>query len=800
MGGYVSFLVMNTFMTQNRRVVGLMACLAVMIGEGRLLGAALPEVAITTHQKPCNLFAEGDPVRLNVALRRFTGGTGTLVASVSNYFGECTSVTTSVTTVSGKQGEAQIDFGRLAPGYYDVRVLASIEGSDKKKVCAGSDTESLGVVRFMNRTSAQAMKDGSRFGLKTFQIGSEGVWWNRRITWQLAEAVDACEALGLQWTRHLFNQSPGSNTPGAISTLELITNHQMNVVMKIEGFPESCFDAKRYGSLEDWKKKKQQWSRKTVPLKEPYQKWLQEELAKIPAGRNVFEIANEPWDQMSPEEFAELCQMIVPVVKAVQPDALIGPNSAMGPFDWEKRVIKAGGYKGMTMLATHPYSFTPMPEVRIRGWIRNYHDFIRRHLGYDLPLYVTEYGWSSAPKNPQYGKTERQQAQYTVRESLMLYAEDCKALIPHWMADREQDPKDREHWFGFFRLKGQPKPVLVAHAVSARMIDCSRFAGDLACGPGVGAMLFERGGVFTLAVWTLDEQRGGGRAVDLTVGAGEVTVVDIMGREKKVKSAAGKITVKASADMTYLVGVSPELEKLAVRPGQEPVVDCWNPRVATITAPRAQSAPVIDGNLDEWAAASRPVALAVSGGASGTVSLAWSDSHVFAAIRVTDSSLVNAFDPSALPGVGAKGKPVKQPSIEAGDAVTLNLCPRPSRQPSIQGCGQLYDYAVSIAPVSASGKPAFRMSNIDWDQPVVNPGPDDKSGIQWAVVVTNGGWTAEAAIPVALLQGLPGGRGGSLLSCQLSLSDLTATGGKPRRCAVPPVDKPMQWTLTTMEP
>ena len=78
--------------------------------------------------------------------------------------------------------------------------------------------------------------------------------------------------------------------------------------------------------------------------------------------------------------------------------------------------------------------------------------------------------WPTAPKDKRgHSCSERQQAQRTTRESLMLYAEGCKTLIPHWMADREQDPSEREHWFGLFRLCGEPKPVVVAHAACARM-------------------------------------------------------------------------------------------------------------------------------------------------------------------------------------------------------------------------------------------------------------------------------------------------------------------------------------------
>src|SRR5690606_34815177 len=125
----------------------------------------------------------------------------------------------------------------------------------------------------------------------------------------------------------------------------------------------------------------------------------------------------------------------------------------------------------------HPYTFNPEPETRTRTELRNQRDYVRWSIGQDLDFYVTEYGWPTVPekhlhKVPQ-AVTEERQAQRTVRQSLMLYAEDMKTLIPHMMADREEVEDDWDDWFGFFRLNGQPKPVVIAHAVSARMFDSS---------------------------------------------------------------------------------------------------------------------------------------------------------------------------------------------------------------------------------------------------------------------------------------------------------------------------------------
>jgi hypothetical protein len=589
----------------------------------------------------------------------------------------------------------------------------------------------------------------------------------------------------LQWTRHLFNQKPSAE-PGVISTLDLVGKHAMNCVMKIEGFPESCFDTNRYGSTAAWTAKKKSWSRCTVPLKEPYQQWLREQIAAIPQNQDVFEIGNEVWNYMSAEEFAEWCRLVVPVVKEVRPGAVIGAD--WGDREYRTRFIAAGGMQGMNAAFLHPYSFTPQPEHRIRPWLRNLHDTFRVCLGNDLPLYVTEYGWSTAPQNEKYGKTERQQAQRTARESLMLYAEDCKTLIPHWMADREEDPKEREHWFGFFRLKGEPKPVLVAHAVSARMIDCSRFVGDLWLGPGVGAMLFERKGVHTLALWTLDEALGGGRDLDVGVGAAEVTVVDLMGREQRRSAPGGQLSLKVSGDVTYVVGVAPALAQQAIGPDRDLIDGCWNTRSGTVTVCRAISPPQIDASLNDcdWTGQR-----ALTMGTTSTpteVFLSWDDANLYMALRVRDDIVKNRFNPAATGKVSR---------ITDGDAFELTLCTRPSRQ--AQSYGETYEYMLEIAPTSTNGEPFARLSNALFARSLSAPSGPDASGFRWAAAVTNGGWVAEAAIPIKLLKGFPDPKPGALLSFQMRVLDVDRDGARPTGAAFAKTEQHMEWPYLELE-
>lgn len=496
---------------------------AILLGHCALVAVAGPKTTVV-RQKPFNLFKPGQEISLQVK-----GDTSGM--SVQDYYGAA---------VPFEMKDGRISFKDLAPGYYEIRHQAGIS--------------SFGVTPFVKRSAAESLKEGSRFGLKVFQVGKPGVWWRRPLTWELDECVSACETLGLQWTRHSFNAKPDPEERGVIGTVDLVTKHAMNCVMKIEGMPSEAYDEKRYGPKDEFAKKhnKRGWNRCSVPLKEPYQAWLREELRKLPKSQKTFEIGNEVWDYMSAEEFAELCRLTVPVIREVVPDAVIGADP--GNLEWGRKFAKAGGFEGLDAMVIHPYSHTPMPEVRIRAMLRNRRENWERLAGHKLDVYVTEYGWSTAAEERRgRGVSEKVQAQRTARESLMLYAEGCKTLIPHWMADREQDPKEIEHWFGFFRLCGEPKPVVMAHAACARMIDGSAFAGDLilpGAEKGVGSMLFTRPKSWTVALWTRDNEP----AREVVVPVKGAKVYGIMGDERQAKATARGLVVTVSGDVTYLVG------------------------------------------------------------------------------------------------------------------------------------------------------------------------------------------------------------------------------------------------------
>lgn len=687
-----------------------------------------PKIEIEIPQPvPCNIFAVGQLVQFTAVVKGKATGAGQAEANVSDYFGETALArTVPVEVQAGKPTTLPLDLGALAPGYYELSVSVQVE-SGGGLTSHASKAISFGVARFSDRTAAQAREGGYRFGLKLWLVGD--IWWNRRLKWRPDEVSATCAKLGLQWTRALFTQK------SYLATQDLMTKYPMNVVSKVECFPAECYDEQRYGPLADFKKthRTSAWNKCTLPKEEPYKAWLREQVEKIPPEQNVFELWNEAWQwhkTMPAEDFAKLCQWSLAAIKEVRPEAIVGPNIHGGITSYDKAFVKAGGLRGMDLVAMHPYTAGTPENKGFRQRIRNYRDYLKRELGRDLDLYSTEYGWSTAPQGYRC-VSERQQAQRIVRESLMLYAEGVKTLIPHTMGQREYDPKDREHWFGLFRLTHEPKPALLAHANCARVIDGSRFVGDLWYGPGVGAMLFERGGAHTLALWTEDEDR------ELTIDAKAptVTAADLVGREQTLQAQDGQLSLKLSGDVLFLVGVGEELAREAAKPSEPLNPDRWKERAGEHTMPKLAQAPAIDGELTEWQGVTPSV---IDNKKLDDIAaewrLGWDEKNVYLAVKVKDKKIIN-------------GNPPER--VHMADAAVFSICPRPERQVSRP---DLYDYQMVVAPTCATGKPVCVVRNIAMPAPMILA-DGDRSGIRWAVATADRSWTVEAAIPFSFLPG-----------------------------------------------
>lgn len=722
---------------------------------------------------PCNLFDAAEPVLFTAELRGAPAGSGEVQAViVDEAKKEVSRMNFAISTQPDKPATIPVALGKLGRGYYELSLHAKVK-DDQGQLTGGSAHCSFGVMQFSQRTAREALD--YKFGLK---------WWGG-IENQ-AEMAEAMARLGLQWTRIIQNE--GGGKPGRLSPAQLLGDHQLNGVIKIERFPKELYDDVRYGPMEEWEKKygRGSWTIKSLPKKEPYQLWLKEQLSSvIPADQKVFEIWNEPWDKMAPEDFAQLSQWIVEVILRERPDAIIGPNflGNTSPYEYDARVIQAGGMKGMKMVALHPYAASENRE-----WLRNYRNWLKEKTGREMEIYITEYGSHSTPQGPA-RRSEMEQARRQVRQSLALYAEGVSALIPHWAGQSEQNPTYLEDWFGFVRKNEEPKPVLLAHANCARLIDHSKYLGDLWFGPEVAAMLFEKEGKHILALWTLSQTAPAGensssREIEIDPAADSFILTDILGREKAI---SGKLKLKLDESPIYLVGVGPELAKKA---SKELRADRWpKPEKAprTIRATRKLAAPpVYDGKFGDWNGSVQLALLnpKVNGyDCSGTGYVAWDDHFLYVGTDLRDNELRNT---------ESRNKLYRHDSME------LFV----SSEPRDEGSGfGPNDHQFILTAASGEGKPVIG-EVTDREAGVVK----EIAGAEFFAGPTHNtdkGWALEVALPWSALPGFkpaPGAR----LALEVRVNDADTSH---ERFKIDPVDaspdfsvsNPCTWSLLSLE-
>lgn len=733
----------SVFTTASRRLKAILGLGLLLFAVASAPRAEALKVKVD-HHYPCNLFETGKTVTFTVDVISETRGPITLHWRVTDYLE--TEVATGKRQLegNGKRHSAHVSFEDLVRGYYELQLTAS-QGSTKtgeKQV-----KTRFGVADFFDRSAEEGLQMGIRFGMRHR---------NRHF-----EGLDACIKLGMQWERNLYihperRSSDGTRKWSWKRELEQYRRHAVDreiiLIKKVELFPASCYDADRYGPMEDYEDPvgKHPWTKRTVPLEHCYKEWIRDLTSRLPASQKIFEVWNEPWGKYPPQDYADILKWTVQAIKDVRPDARVGPDT--GNIGYDIELARHGAFKNVDLITIHPY--VPHPEKSgIRTKIRRYRKFMREHIGRELPLYTTEWGFGT-----QLGP--RRQAAYMVRQALAMYAEDIKALVPFIMTPSRRQWKKNARHYGYVSYHYEPYPAFLAYANCARMIDASRFVGDLWLGPYIGALLFERDDIYTLALWTDGESR----TAEIDPRVDTLTKVDIMGREQELKTNGRPLTLTLNDDPIYLVGVNPDLETAAA-PLDE-IDRRWPHEEKQVVrhVPRAENPPSVDGKKgeDEWDNALK-INLVHSrlpaADASAVAHVSWDQNNLYLLLDVTDDHVYN---PKS--GIG----------VYKGDSLELYVSSKPEmRIPETRG---QYDYQVVISPTSESGEP------VNYFPGFGSVPSRHLEGERMAFVETDRGWRAEMALPLANFPGFPT-EPGKKAAFEILVNDLdkdNPTGGRDK--------------------
>ena len=205
-------------------------------------------------------------------------------------------------------------------------------------------------------------------------------------------------------------------------------------------------------------------------------------------GHNArFEIWNEPNIKQflpDPNAYVRLLPAALDSVRRNDTDALVSTGGTSG-FDraFLTSILQLRSTKKASAIAVHPYRDsgpeTSVPDFVLLG------DLIRR-VGMNLPVWSTEWGYSSAGNGISHlgddGHSDiarRRQAVLTVRECLTLWTLGVRMAVLYDLRDDGPNPLNPEQNFGLLDQDNNAKPAMEAIRTLMRLITKHSYSGLL---------------------------------------------------------------------------------------------------------------------------------------------------------------------------------------------------------------------------------------------------------------------------------------------------------------------------------
>jgi hypothetical protein len=303
----------------------------------------------------------------------------------------------------------------------------------------------------------------------------------------------------------------------------------------------------------------------------PQEKWpeirkqLRQQLIRHKGLVDVWETQNEPMVgenfHGSMQDVMDIIRNTSAVVREIDPDSPIA-GICINPMSSNQYGQYLGYYKNFGIerytdaVMLHPYIPNALPPDT-SSYVETLERLsaeIKKISGKDVPLYVSEIGYSTKPGGE---VTELQQAAYLTRVVLLnRRIKSLQACVWHnglWNAATSP----RELDFGILRghPKGsplrEPKPAFAAWATVSRMTYNATYVRDLEMGRGVRVMLFERNQKPLLIAYALSP---GGQRLKIPLGEDRAQITDMCGTEQNVELTEGILTLELGEDPVYVAG------------------------------------------------------------------------------------------------------------------------------------------------------------------------------------------------------------------------------------------------------
>lgn len=221
--------------------------------------------------------------------------------------------------------------------------------------------------------------------------------------------------------------------------------------------------------------------RSAAPDPDQYARAAQFVAGELRGRVSAWQVWNEPnhpsFYSGTATDYAALVRAAYPAFKAGDPDALVvvgGPSYNDTP--WLSEVYTAGISGAYDVMSTHPYMGPAdlPPDTPDTGtiWtinhVRAVHDLMVRNGDGHLPIWFTEFGWSThanTPDTPSWnrGVTAQQQADYLVDALELIRTEHPYVTHAFWYTARDRDDSNIQvNNYGLMTVDLAAKPALEA--------------------------------------------------------------------------------------------------------------------------------------------------------------------------------------------------------------------------------------------------------------------------------------------------------------------------------------------------
>ena len=280
---------------------------------------------------------------------------------------------------------------------------------------------------------------------------------------------------------------------------------------------------------------------------------------------DTFEVYNEfhhNKEGLDASYYVKLLKVTYEQAKKANPDCtIVGLGGLPGVWAyWVDNMLKAGAADYMDALSLHEYDAYGNPERKMMGWIKTVKQYMQDNGCADMPIWITETGWSTGNITSDGTKLVRfsEKAQYAngIRQYVQYKELGVSKYFWYDFKNDGMNRRDVENSYGTIYNNNDrtntpyaAKPAYVAFTNMNDMLANTSFVSHTTNGDGTEVYKFRKnsgGDVWVL--WNVNGETN----TEVSTGKSGLVFYDVFGNAKKVPETKGTYSVKVSEEPTYL--------------------------------------------------------------------------------------------------------------------------------------------------------------------------------------------------------------------------------------------------------